>query len=292
MRITLGPVLYHWPRDTLLAFYDHARAMPLDVVYLGETVCSKRRSLRVGEWLDLARGIAASGRQAVLSTLTLIEAASELSTVRRLCGNGEFLVEANDVAAVQRLSEQRLPFVAGPGINIYSAATLGRLAKVGLQRWVAPAELSRQALAALLVAARRQGHAAEAEVLAFGRLPLACSARCFTARYYNLPKDDCQWRCLEHPEGIRVSTQEGEGFLTLNGIQTQSGRVHSLLDEWRDLGEMGVGSMRISPQPQGTGDVVAALRERLDGGSPARQPPDETCNGYWFGRPGMVQVQA
>ena len=35
----------------------------------------------------------------------------------------------------------------------------------------------------------------ETEVLAFGRLPLAVSARCFTARAHNLPKDQCDFRC-------------------------------------------------------------------------------------------------
>jgi hypothetical protein len=41
----------------------------------------------------------------------------------------------------------------------------------------------------------------ETEVFAFGKLPLAFSARCFTARHYGLNKDDCQFKCLDHPEG-------------------------------------------------------------------------------------------
>jgi O2-independent ubiquinone biosynthesis protein UbiV len=291
MRITLGPVLYCWPRDALLGFYERVLALPVDVVYVGETVCAKRRSLRVGDWIDLARRIAATGKQAVLSTLTLIEAGSELSTVRRLCENGEFLVEANDVAAVQMLSERKLPFVSGPGINVYSAATLARFAKVGLQRWVVPAEMSRTALAALLAAARDRSVAVETEVFAFGRLPLAHSARCFTARHYDLPKDDCQWRCLDHPEGLPLRTQEGEDFLTLNGIQTQSGTIYSLLDAWRELESVGVDAMRVSPQPNRTEEVVGSLRDSLDGHLPVRRLPAATCNGYWHEHPGMVAIQ-
>jgi collagenase-like PrtC family protease len=42
----------------------------------------------------------------------------------------------------------------------------------------------------------------ETELFGYGRLPLAFSARCFTARHYNLQKDDCQFRCLDHPDGL------------------------------------------------------------------------------------------
>lgn len=41
----------------------------------------------------------------------------------------------------------------------------------------------------------------EVELFAYGHLPLAYSARCFTARAENLPKDDCQFVCLNYPEG-------------------------------------------------------------------------------------------
>ncbi len=40
----------------------------------GETVCSKRRELKVDDWIALARQVAGSGKQAVLSTLALISA--------------------------------------------------------------------------------------------------------------------------------------------------------------------------------------------------------------------------
>jgi collagenase-like PrtC family protease len=72
--------------------------LPLDVIYLG-TVCAKRRALSLDQWLGLGRELqACSQAQIVLSSLTLIEAASELSSLRRLCDNGELLVEANDMA--------------------------------------------------------------------------------------------------------------------------------------------------------------------------------------------------
>ena len=43
------------------------------------------------------------------------------------------------------------------------------------------------------------------EAWAFGRLPLAFSARCFTARHHHLNKDDCGFRCLEDPDGLLLA---------------------------------------------------------------------------------------
>jgi O2-independent ubiquinone biosynthesis protein UbiV len=291
MRIALGPVLYYWPRATLNEFYDRLCQQPVDVVYLGETVCSKRRAFRTAEWIELARTVAATGRQAVLSTLTLIEAGSELGTLKRLCNNGEFLVEANDLAGVQLLCEKGVPFVTGPHVNIYNAQTLMRLRKLGLQRWVIPPELQRDSVRELMEEARAQGvlDGLETEVFGYGRLPLAFSARCFTARHYNLPKDNCQLRCLEHPEGMPLHTQEGAAFLTINGIQTQSGQVYNLLDEWQELAELGVELMRISPQLEQTEAVVNALHARIHGTQSDWQAPADACNGYWYGDPGMVR---
>ena len=84
-RLALGPVLYYWPKQVLLDFYDEIAATPVDIVYLGETICSRRREMHAGDWLALARRLRAAGKQVVLSTLALIEAGSELSSVGKIC---------------------------------------------------------------------------------------------------------------------------------------------------------------------------------------------------------------
>ena len=290
-RLSVGPCQYFWPRQQVERFYAAVADGPADIVYLGETVCAKRRELRPEDWIGLGRDLARAGKEVVLSTLTVIEARSEMGVVRRLCTNGEFLVEANDVAAIKILHDAGLPFVTGSSVNIYNAATLSRYHRLGLRRWVLPIELGREALVSILAEAALP--AVETEVFAHGYLPLAWSARCFTARYHDLPKDQCGLRCIDHPAGLPVHTREGERFLTLNGIQTQSGCVCDLLPAWRDLADAGAGILRLNPLPEGTIEALQALRRAIDGDANAltalAERPAETCDGYWFGQPGMVR---
>jgi len=290
-RLSVGPCQYFWPRQQVERFYAAVADGPADIVYLGETVCAKRRELRPEDWIGLGRDLARAGKEVVLSTLTVIEARSEMGVVRRLCTNGEFLVEANDVAAIKILHDAGLPFVTGSSVNIYNAATLSRYHRLGLRRWVLPIELGREALVSILAEAALP--AVENEVFAHGHLPLAWSARCFTARYHDLPKDQCGLRCIDHPAGLPVHTREGERFLTLNGVQTQSGCVCDLLPAWRDLADAGAGILRFSPLPEGTIEALQALRRAIDGDANAltalAERPAETCDGYWFGQPGMVR---
>ena len=46
MKLSLGPLQYYWPRQRVLDFYAAVAAMPVDTVYVGETVCSRRHELR------------------------------------------------------------------------------------------------------------------------------------------------------------------------------------------------------------------------------------------------------
>jgi collagenase-like PrtC family protease len=294
-KLSLGPVPYFWSRETLLEFYDRIAITPVDIIYLGETVCSKRRPLKTREWLNLATNLQAAGKEVVLSSLTLLEAGSELASLKRLCREQDFMIEANDMAAVQQLAGSR-PFVTGPSVNIYNARTLTVLAGLGLQRWVLPVELSRDTLEDMQML-RPTGVATE--VFVFGHLPLAWSARCFTARAHNLPKDDCQFRCLDYPDGMLLSTREDESFLVLNGIQTQSARTLNLISELDDLRQLGVDVLRISPQSRHTELIIDTFHRCLRGSTTAPEAeaqlgklmPVGPCNGYWYGDAGMDSRQ-
>jgi collagenase-like PrtC family protease len=210
----------------------------------------------------------------VLSTQVLIESGADVTVLHKIAANGEFMVEANDMGAVHCL-EGKVPFVAGPHLNIYNVPTLAWLSGMGITRWVMPLEMGRDDLA-LMQQGRPPGVATE--VFAYGRMPLAFSARCFTARHRNLPKDDC--------------------FLVLNGTQTQSAKVYNLLPELGAMQAMGVDVVRISPQSQHTVEIINLFHGVLTQQTTVEEAmqamaglmPDQACNGYWYGKPGLEQL--
>ncbi|OCG45954.1 U32 family peptidase [Gilliamella sp. Fer1-1] len=292
MKYALGPVLYYWPKIKTEAFYHAAKDSEADIIYMGETVCNKRREMKVPNWLELAKEIAKSGKQVVLSTQALLEAPSELKDLRQLVNNGDFLIEANDLAAINIAQEHKLPFVAGPAINCYNALTLKLLQKQGMVRWCMPVELSRDWLSNVL----KQFEALNikrnfaVEVFSYGYLPLAYSARCFTARSEDKPKDKCETCCIKYPAGREVFSQEQQKVFVLNGIQTQSGYCYNLgnnLNEMKGL----VDIVRISPLGIETLDIVKQFKANEDGLNPLQIEYKRDCNGYWNGIAGLELAQ-
>ena len=294
MKLALGPLLYYWPREAVVHFYREMEASPVDVIYLGEVVCSRRHELGFEDWLAIADSLVAAGKEVVLSAQILTESEGDLKLLRRVTGNGRFRVEANDWGAARLLSG-REAWVAGPHLNVYNPQTLALVTSLGASRWVAPIETTRE-LVAEMSAARPAG--TQVEVFAHGRLPLALSARCFTARRFDRQKEDCGYVCLEFPDGLALDTQEGDAFLVLNGVQTQSAAVHSLAGELAALRESRVDIVRLSPQAQRTHDVIAIWRDAVDG----KLAPDDArvalaslsrgalANGFWHGRAGRDAV--
>ncbi|WP_031519010.1 U32 family peptidase [Siccibacter colletis] len=282
MKYSLGPVLWYWPKATLEAFYLQAANSSADVIYLGETVCSKRRATKTADWLDLARQLAGSGKQVVLSTLALVQAPSELTEVKRYVDNGEFLIEANDLGTVNMAAERKLPFVAGHALNCYNAVTLKILLNQGMTRWCMPVELSRDWLINLLNQCQQLGirERFEVEVLSYGHLPLAYSARCFTARSEDRPKDECETCCINYPNGRPVLSQEDQQVFVLNGIQTMSGYVYNLGNELTAMQGL-VDMVRLSPSGLETLALIDAFRANENGAAPLPLTANSDCNGYW-----------
>ena len=274
------------------SFYQSISKSPVDIVYLGEAVCSKRRNLKLDDWLIIADMLDAAGKEVVLTSLALFEAESELGLLKRICGNGRYPVEANDMAAVSLLEDQS-PFIVGPHINTYNPSTLALLSESGARRWVMPVELGGETLKQLQQA---RPDNIETEVFVYGRLPLAFSARCYTARAQNLPKDHCQFCCASYPDGLLLKTRDARSFLTLNGIQTQSASIYNLIYQVPELVSLGVDVLRISPQSEGTLETIDAFYHAMHSEVNGNRKPIEDwqivdyefCNGYWYGQEGML----
>lgn len=287
MKLSLGPIQFFWRKQDVYNFYAEASESCADIIYLGENVCSKRKELAFGDWLELAGQLQKSGKEVVLSTMALIMSESELSTLKRLCCNGKFMVEANDQSAVHVLSETGVPFVCGASLNIYNHRSLSKMSSLGASRWVMPIELSGNCLGDMLANYRMASdNTIETEVLCYGHLPLAHSARCFTARHLKLSKDECGFSCIQFPAGIRLYSQEQQALFNINGLQTQSSNVQNLIGQIPSMESLGVNVVRISPIHGDTFSVLERYRSVLEGSSQEIALNDSECNGYWFGLPG------
>ena len=126
----------------------------------------------------------------------------------------------------------------------------------------------------------------------YGRLPLAYSARCFTARAFDIPKDQCQFKCIDFPEGIPLYSQEDQSLFQINGIQTQSHQTCNLLQEWKTMQTMGVDIMRVSISNIDELNIINQLHHLV---SETNETDNNTipllhaeqCNGYWHGNTGI-----
>ncbi|HYE49131.1 MAG TPA: U32 family peptidase [Azospirillaceae bacterium] len=261
-RLTLGPVLFNWPADRLADFYRRiADEAPVDTVVLGEVVCAKR--FHMADALgDAAERLSRAGKQVILATPALVMQPRERQAVRALAGQTDHPVEAGDATALALLRGR--PHAVGPYVQVYNEATLRRLAADGATRVCLGPDLPLEAVAALAEAARALPGLL-LDVVAFGRLPLAISARCYHARAHGLHKDGCQFVCERDPDGMEVETLDGMPFLAVNGVQVLSGSYCSLLPDLARLRAAGVHGFRLSPHDTDMVAVAQAYRGVLDG---------------------------
>jgi collagenase-like PrtC family protease len=152
------------------------------------------------------------------------------------------------------------PHVLGPFINVYNECTLAYLAAEGAERVCLPPELPAASVARLAALSP-----VPLELIAFGRLPLAISARCFHARAHRLHKDGCQFVCARDPNGLTVETLDGEKFLAVNGTQTLSHSCCCLLQDAPGLAAAGIAGFRLSPMATDMIAVARLYRDVLDG---------------------------
>ncbi len=295
-RLTLGPLLFHWSAERRRDFYLRiADEADIDIVYLGEVVCSKREPFFADQLPEVIERLRAAGKEVVISTLALITTERELAAIAELAAAG-MAVEANDVTAIRVLGGR--PFVVGPMVNLFNEGTLDFLLRQGASRIVLPVEVSAQAIGVLAA----HNPTGETEIQVFGRQSLAISMRCYHARAYGLHKDGCQFVCERDPDGLPADQMDGRGLLVVNGTQTLSHGYLALLREMAARRAAGVSHFRLSPQAGvDMARVAAPHRAGAGGAMPAEEAEAALrglagsvpfINGFLHGRAGMEWVAA
>lgn len=292
--LTMGPVYYLWDgpkwRDFHFRIADEA---PFDTVVIGETVCSKRQHFIEPHLAEVTERLEAAGKTVVLSTLALVTLERESRQVRELVETADHRIEANDLSALGLLNGK--PHNVGPLVNVYNAATAKLLASRGAETICLPPELPFSSVETIVA----ESPGIDFEVFAFGRMPLAISARCAHARSKGKIKDNCLFVCGEEPDGLPVKTLDRQSFLALNGVQTVSHTCQALVAELADLAASGIASIRLSPQDCDMVAVARLYRSVLDGELEVEEaidrlravyPAAPLSNGFHHAREGAAWV--
>ena len=295
LRISMGPVPYLWDGPKWRDFYFRlADCASVDAVTLGEVVCSKRDHF-VRPFIDeVVERLQAAGKEVTQATLALVTLDRERQMTRQVA-LAPMLVEANDLSAVALLVGR--PHHVGPFVNVYNAPTAALLGRQGARRICLGAELPATSIASITSGAP----GLEYELVAFGRLPLAMSARCAHARAKGHTKDNCKFVCGEDPDGLDVDTLDEQAFLTVNGVQTMSRHCQSLIGDLETLERIGITHLRLSPQDcdmAAVADLFSMVRDdRMDAQEGIERlreiyPAAQFANGFIHGVPGMDWVAA
>ncbi len=295
--VTLGPVLFNWPAEMWRDFYFRiADEAPVSTVYVGEVICSKRAPLFAPFLPEVVDRLKVSGKTVIFSSLSQIASDKDRQLIESICESDESLVEANDASALQALKGRA--HHVGPFVNVYNERTAAFLVRGGARNFCLPPEMPGPSVGSI---AAQLHTGATVEVLVFGRVPLALSARCYHARAHGRTKDSCQFVCEDDPDGLALHTLEGQPFLSVNGIQTLSNEYLCLAEEISELLAMGVTRFRLSPH---TCDMVGVAHtfDRLVRGAinavdaaaqlRATAPAASFCNGFYHSRPGYAWVGA
>jgi O2-independent ubiquinone biosynthesis protein UbiV len=291
-QLTLGPLLYHWTPEKRRDFYFRiADEAPVDSVYFGEVICSKREPFFVDSFDEVAGRLKSAGKQVVISTIGLVTAPREMKEISERAASDD-LVEANDVACLQALHGK--PHVIGPLINVFNEGAREFVIRNGAVRIVLPVEAPATSIKVLA------DTPVETEVLVFGRQTLSIAMRCYHARSHGLTKDSCNFVCGLEPNGLPAQTVDGADLMTISGTSTQSHGYAVLLNELDELRKWGVTHFRLSPQDMDMVAVAQIYREALDGKLSVKDAEARLkalsgdipfVNGFYYAREGLSWLE-
>lgn len=294
LSLTLGPLLFNWSPERWRDFYARvADEMPVERVFIGEVVCSKRLPFIEDLFAPAVERLTRAGKRVFMSSLALPTLKRERNQIESLLAVPDVGIEINDLSVVPFLKGR--PFAVSPLINVYNEGTVAYLKSLGATHVCLPPELPLDSIRALAPLV----DGVTLEVFGFGRVPLAISARCYHARIHDLSKDSCQFICGQDPDGLAVDTLDREHFLAVNGVQTMSFTHADLLGDIAALAAAGISSLRLSPHACDMVKVATIFRDAADGACEpadaqrrlaAEIPQAQFSNGFLHGKPGWKML--
>ncbi len=292
MKISLGPIPYLWGPETQLKFYREIAKSPIEDIFLGEVVCSRRSGLHKTVLSEIVNLLEGSGKKVYLSSLGLVTNDIELETQREIVDSG-CTIEANDFSIVKLCHDAGKDFIIGPYISVYNRPSLEFLRGLGAKRVVLLPEIALGSLSHMI-----KDIGIESEIMAFGKPHLAFSWRCYTARMHNLTKDACQQVCSKYPGGCTVSTIDNMPIYSINGTEIMGAMNISLLEQLDIIKEAGITHIRIIPQEEGTGDIASVFSRAIEGRIEKKEALEllkkitgsDFSNGWFFGEAGWRYV--
>ncbi|OWY08415.1 U32 family peptidase [Thioclava sp. F42-5] len=295
-KLTLGPIAFHWPADKRRDFYARiADEAPVDEVYLGEVICSKRAPFHEADLPTIIDRLERAGKRVILSTLAEVMLKRERKATGDLAEMDTPEIEINNAAGL--FVRGKRPHRIGPFMNAYNEATIAWMAKQGATHVCLPSEMPASAIAVAAGAARKLGLGVEVQV--FGRASLAVSARCYHARAHGRTKDNCQFICEADLDGMPLRTRDDKPILRVNGIQTLSESYIDLLPESARLVADGVSHLRLMPQTVDMVAVAKVFRDALDARVPLAEAEARLAtmcgevglsNGFYHGEAGYRRI--
>ncbi|MEQ8903475.1 MAG: U32 family peptidase [Roseovarius sp.] len=295
-KLTLGPIAYHWSAETRRDFYARiADEAPVDEVYLGEVICSKRAPFHESDLPETIERLERAGKTVIVSTLAEVMLTRERKATADLAAMETPEIEVNNAAGL--FARGARPHRIGPFMNAYNEVTIAWMAAQGATHVCLPAEMPGPAIAVAARAAFDLGIGVEVQVS--GRASLAVSARCYHARAHGRTKDNCQFVCEKDADGMPLRTRDDAPILRVNGIQTQSESYLGLLPETPRLVADGVTHLRLMPQDVDMVAVAGVFRDMLDGGLPVEQADHRLSllsgamtlsNGFYHGAAGYRRI--
>lgn len=277
IKLTLGPVLFHWDLDRLWAFYCKvAEETTIDRVHVGEVICGRRSQYQRPLLSKIIDMLEVAGKEVVFSDLAMpgrhpLDEESDL-----LCPRCD-LVEINSLARLDRHAAKAI--VIGPFLDVYNEESARFLVRLGAQTICLPVTLPRASVRAIATACAMS----EIEVFAFGRVPRVLSAVCHHARLHGREEQTCRLVCGRDPDGLVVSFTDRATPFVVNGCQVLSQGIRAYCPSVAELRAFGISRLRISPH---TTDIVAVCRiyrrlldELLEPADAARQLSDLSLPG-------------